>query len=229
VTRKDGVPELDCVDVREALFAGRALSPAEAAHAAACPVCSQSLPPEPLEPSPDLFAELNAAVGKEHGLVAAARSVSTPGRVAGGAFAAVALALGMALLRPRWGFGPVPVERVVSELAALVVVLGGLLALSLRPLQSAPPARRLGFVVHHLQPAFPDCEAMRETIRGHWQRLRIEFEFESRSFLKHRHKKNGCDIIVCWRHNWPECPASIEVLELSKELHKELHKDLHKT
>jgi len=90
-------------------------------------------------------------------------------------------------------------------------------------------ARRLGFVVHHLQPAFPDCEAMRETIRGHWQRLRIEFEFESRSFLKHRHKKNGCDIIVCWRHNWPECPTSIEVLELSKELHKELHKDLHKT
>jgi hypothetical protein len=24
----------------------------------------------------------------------------------------------------------------------------------------------------------------------------------------------GCDLIVCWKHNWPECP--IEVLELEK-------------
>ena len=83
-------------------------------------------------------------------------------------------------------------------------------------------ARRLGFVVHHLQAAFPDCEAVREMALGRWQRVRIEFEFESRNFLKHRHKKNGCDMIVCWRHNWPECPANLEVLELSKELSKVL-------
>jgi hypothetical protein len=51
-----------------------------------------------------------------------------------------------------------------------------------------------------------------------WQRVRIEFEFESRNFLKHRHKKDGCDMIICWRHNWPECPSNIEVLELSKVL-----------
>lgn len=81
-------------------------------------------------------------------------------------------------------------------------------------------ARRLGFVVLHIQPAFPDCEALRETIRGQWQRVRIEFEFESRSFLRHRHKKNGCDMIVCWRHNWPDCPRHIEVLELSSVLRK---------
>jgi hypothetical protein len=81
-------------------------------------------------------------------------------------------------------------------------------------------ARRLGFVVHHLQAAFPDCEAVRETALGRWQRVRIEFEFESRNFLKHRHKKNGCDMIVCWRHNWPECPANIEVLELRTVLRK---------
>ena len=81
-------------------------------------------------------------------------------------------------------------------------------------------AYQLGFVVHHLQPGFPDCEAVRETARGQWQRVRIEFEFESRNFLRHRHKKDGCDIIVCWRHNWPECPANIEVLELSKVLGK---------
>jgi hypothetical protein len=88
-------------------------------------------------------------------------------------------------------------------------------------------ARKLGFVVLHLQPAFPDCEALRETIRGHWQRVRIEFEFESRNFLRHRHKKNGCDMIICWRDNWPECPANIEVLELNKVLRKVLNDGLH--
>jgi hypothetical protein len=25
----------------------------------------------------------------------------------------------------------------------------------------------------------------------------------------------GCDVIVCWRHNWDECPKHIEVVELS--------------
>jgi hypothetical protein len=88
-------------------------------------------------------------------------------------------------------------------------------------------ARKLGFVVLHLQPAFPDCEALRETIRGHWQRVRIEFEFESRNFLRHRHKKNGCDMIICWRHNWRDCPANIEVLELNKVLHKVLNDGVH--
>lgn len=79
-------------------------------------------------------------------------------------------------------------------------------------------ARRLGFIALRFQTAFPDCEAMREVARGVWQRVRIEFEVDSRSFLKHRHKKNGCDIIVCWRNNWPECPKNIEVIELSKVL-----------
>jgi hypothetical protein len=78
--------------------------------------------------------------------------------------------------------------------------------------------RRLGFVVHRIQPEFPDCEAMREVARGVWQRVRIEFEFESRNFLKHRHRKDGCDLIICWRHNWPDCPKGLEVLELSKLL-----------
>ena len=27
-------------------------------------------------------------------------------------------------------------------------------------------------------------------------------------------------MIICWKHNWPECPANIEVLELSKVLEK---------
>ncbi len=76
-------------------------------------------------------------------------------------------------------------------------------------------AARLGFVVTRIQSEFPDCEAMREVERNQWQRLRVEFEFESRNFLTHRHRPEECDLIVCWEHNWPECPESLEVVELS--------------
>jgi hypothetical protein len=75
-------------------------------------------------------------------------------------------------------------------------------------------ARRLGFVVHRVQTEFPDCEAMRRMAKGQWQRVRIEFEYESRNFVKHGHDKNGCDLIVCWTHNWEGCP--LEVVELKK-------------
>lgn len=77
-------------------------------------------------------------------------------------------------------------------------------------------ARRLGFVVHRLQPGFPDCIAMRDMGRGRWQLVRIEFEYESRNFLKHRHRHDRCDLIVCWVHNWKDCPKGLEVLELSR-------------
>jgi len=46
----------------------------------------------------------------------------------------------------------------------------------------------------------------------------IEFEFESRTYREHGHPLQGCDVIVCWRPNWPECPAHLEILELSRVL-----------
>lgn len=70
----------------------------------------------------------------------------------------------------------------------------------------------LGFIVTRLQGAFPDCEAVRRVVGGKLQPVKIEFEFESRNFLKHRHDVKGSDLIVCWEHNWPECP--LEVVEL---------------
>jgi HNH endonuclease len=73
-------------------------------------------------------------------------------------------------------------------------------------------AQQLGFVVMRIQKGFPDCEAMRRIDGKTWQFVRIEFEFESRNFLKHLHDAEGCDLIVCWEHNWPECP--LEVVEL---------------
>jgi hypothetical protein len=75
-------------------------------------------------------------------------------------------------------------------------------------------AQRLGYAVTRIQSGFPDCEALRELAPNRWQRVRIEFEYESRNFLLHLHPVPGCDLIVCWNHNWPECP--LEVLELQK-------------
>ncbi len=77
-------------------------------------------------------------------------------------------------------------------------------------------ARELGYSVEAVQQGFPDCEAKRLVGAGKWQRVRIEFEYESRSFREHGHPVDGCDVIVCWRHNWAECPQHIEVLELSE-------------
>jgi hypothetical protein len=75
-------------------------------------------------------------------------------------------------------------------------------------------ATELGFRVLATQTAFPDCFAMRRMGDGRWRLARIEFELESRSFVNHGHDPAGCDLIVCWRHNWPDCP--LEVLELGR-------------
>ena len=73
-------------------------------------------------------------------------------------------------------------------------------------------ARQMGIVVIRVQPEFPDCEALRQVDEDRWQRVLIEFEYESRNFLLHQHRVEECDMIVCWRHNWKDCP--LEVLEL---------------
>jgi hypothetical protein len=75
-------------------------------------------------------------------------------------------------------------------------------------------AKELGYMVEAVQTGFPDCEAKRQVRPGSWQRVRIEFEFESRNFSEHGHRPDGCDVIVCWRHNWAECPPNLEVVEL---------------
>lgn len=76
-------------------------------------------------------------------------------------------------------------------------------------------ARELGYLIEAVQAGFPDCEAKRQIGPNKWQRVRIEFEFESRNFREHGHAQDGCDIIVCWRHNWAECPSNLEVVELA--------------
>jgi hypothetical protein len=72
--------------------------------------------------------------------------------------------------------------------------------------------------VLRLQPSFPDCEALRRVAGGKCQLVKIEFESESRNFRRHRHDPRKCDLIICWEHNWPDCP--LEVLELKSEIAK---------
>ncbi|MBX3381013.1 MAG: hypothetical protein KF805_13045 [Phycisphaeraceae bacterium] len=75
-------------------------------------------------------------------------------------------------------------------------------------------AAELGLLIEAVQPGFPDCEARYQADDGKWRRLRIEFEYESRNFVLHGHNAECCDAIVCWKHNWEECP--LLVVELSK-------------
>jgi len=82
-------------------------------------------------------------------------------------------------------------------------------------------AQDLGFTVEAIGTSFPDCEAKRQVDRKgeRWERVRIEFEYFSSSFRKDKsHKIEGCDLIVCWKHDWKECP--IEVIELSEVIKK---------
>jgi hypothetical protein len=77
-------------------------------------------------------------------------------------------------------------------------------------------AKDLGFLIESVQTGFPDCEAKRQIGPGRWQRVRIEFEYESKSFLTHGHSADRCDLIVCWCHNWPNHPKHLQILALSQ-------------
>lgn len=101
------------------------------------------------------------------------------------------------------------------------------LALKNAPLEYAPSnelgvvflfahvARKLQFRIEEIRPRFPDCIAYRR--KGETEaRVRVEFEFRSSSFRSHRHDANGCDVIVCWHHDWPDVPDGIEVIELKR-------------
>lgn len=84
----------------------------------------------------------------------------------------------------------------------------------------------LGFRVEAVQSAFPDCEAKRCIDRksDRWQRVRIEFEYYSSNFKDHGHDPKGCDLIVCWDHDWHDCP--LEVIELCTVIDKLENKHL---
>lgn len=72
---------------------------------------------------------------------------------------------------------------------------------------------KLGINIEAIQAAYPDAKARRKTGKG-WEDVWIEFEYKSSSFKAHKHDSKECDMIVCWEHDWKNCP--VEVIELKK-------------
>jgi len=81
-------------------------------------------------------------------------------------------------------------------------------------------ADELGFEILCLREEFPDCEANRKIPgpRKRYKKCLIEFELRSSDYYRHKHPINGSDLVVCWLHDWTECP--IEVLELKSAIRK---------
>jgi len=72
--------------------------------------------------------------------------------------------------------------------------------------------------IEGIQQGFPDAFGRRKIGKTEYEPVDIEFEFKSLDFKNHQHDPNQCDIIVCWEHNWPQCP--LEVIELKTSLTK---------
>lgn len=82
-------------------------------------------------------------------------------------------------------------------------------------------ARELGFAIAHVGGRVsggegPSCEAKRR--HGDvWERKRLAFAFASRD-LETRDLA-GCDLLVCWAHDWPDCPAEVIALKTEAAKH----------
>jgi hypothetical protein len=76
-------------------------------------------------------------------------------------------------------------------------------------------SKALGFdSIEYMGPDFPDCEGKRRVgSRQQLQHVKIEFEFKSSNY---DHARDADVIIICWEHNWEDCP--LEVIELKKEI-----------
>lgn len=75
----------------------------------------------------------------------------------------------------------------------------------------------LGYILETPRNGAPDFEARRslDTDGRQWGHLTLSFDFRS-SDLRQRLLSNDdpCDLLICWIHDWPECPR--EVMELRK-------------
>ncbi|HEY2495947.1 MAG TPA: hypothetical protein VGK24_02660 [Candidatus Angelobacter sp.] len=68
---------------------------------------------------------------------------------------------------------------------------------------------------HRAEGASNEILAGAAVAKGQWQNQSVEVEVYSRNFAANGHDPKKCNVIVCWEHNWPECP--VEIVELSKE------------
>jgi hypothetical protein len=78
-------------------------------------------------------------------------------------------------------------------------------------------SKDLNIEIEEIKTGFPDAIGRVKTSRGYARRT-IEFEYKSSNY---DHLPKKCDILVCWEHDWLECPEDIEVIAL-KDVIKEL-------
>lgn len=82
--------------------------------------------------------------------------------------------------------------------------------------------KELGIIVEAIQTGFPDAKGRKKVKQG-WQEIAIEFEYRSSTFRTHQHAIDKCDLIVCWIHDWEECP--IEVIALKSIVEKQIKEE----
>jgi hypothetical protein len=62
--------------------------------------------------------------------------------------------------------------------------------------------------VEEVPEEFPDCIVRRRTERG-WQRLAVISAFHSSALRTQELILSSCDLVVCWEHDWPDCPREV--------------------
>jgi hypothetical protein len=82
-------------------------------------------------------------------------------------------------------------------------------------------ATELGFVITSISDDFPAAEGRRcvDIATDNWEEVELDFYFLSSDLKKTITSDSEFDIVICWKHDWPDCP--LEVLEL-KSIIKEL-------
>lgn len=78
---------------------------------------------------------------------------------------------------------------------------------------------RMGIRIKAIRKGFPDATG-EVWIKKRLYPRTIEFEFHSSDFKRHGHDASKCDIIVCWEHDWSDCPKNLFVIELKSEIAK---------
>jgi hypothetical protein len=75
-------------------------------------------------------------------------------------------------------------------------------------------APTLGITILKFRSCFPDVMAERRLKSGKIERIDMEVEFRSISYLRHGHPLDRSLILICWIHDWLTIPSTIEIIEL---------------
>lgn len=83
--------------------------------------------------------------------------------------------------------------------------------------------RELGFpIIEIIRTSFPDAAVFESSSKGYIRKY-IEFEFRSSGYKSHIRSKRKCDYVVCWEHDWKDCPMPVR--ELKTEVPKIIGKE----